>query len=334
MRSLIESAFYALTNHEKDKADALLREFMIQRSRQIHESIRLNGDLDLEAILKEDDTQEPVSVFEYASEGVEVIDQEPGAYLVVPNGEHFDVIGVATMEEAHQIAQVVSNNDGGEIKPASKEDLVELFGESAETIIGNISQVLPSATITDMFSDGIESFVSDELPATVIAVDVTNDVADADQEIDDAPVEPQEPEVEVSDNVASLGSDMRSLVQDFESEIEKTTLGEASLLPVEEVTSNVDGVDALGGKVHMNAATGVAAARDVNKAKPVVVKSTQHVGYDREAAPKADQIAGIKNSQGSATEQLSGINQGEPKDTLINSLADAEKHPSIFDKKI
>ena len=42
MRSILEKALLALLNEEKATADALFHDFILERSRQIHESQRLN----------------------------------------------------------------------------------------------------------------------------------------------------------------------------------------------------------------------------------------------------------------------------------------------------
>jgi hypothetical protein len=44
MRSILEKALIALLNEEREKADALFHEFILERSRQIHESLRQGED--------------------------------------------------------------------------------------------------------------------------------------------------------------------------------------------------------------------------------------------------------------------------------------------------
>jgi hypothetical protein len=48
MRSILEKALIALLNEEKDKADALFHDFILERSRQIHESLRQGEDFVLD----------------------------------------------------------------------------------------------------------------------------------------------------------------------------------------------------------------------------------------------------------------------------------------------
>lgn len=331
MRSILESAFYALTNHDKEKSDALFREFMLERSRQIHEAIRVNGDIDINEFLKED--QEPVAVNLFAEDedqGMDgLVDAAPQSFLIVPNGDSFDVFAMTSEDEAQNAAQVISTMDGGEATVASADALGDILGVDATDIIAGLTQSLTASAITDLYADGIESFDASNVPETVLATSVAGD--DSSDFIEDEVDDEEEDEV-----TSKLGSDLAALVDDFDAAIEKTSLGEAAvdnLKKLDTSHSDFEGVDALGNKVDVNIKTGVADVRN-EEAKPVEIKSKNHVGYDREEAPKAASRLVAKNVQLRAEENLEPARAGEPKNAALNTNGGAEKQVGLFDKKI
>lgn len=329
MRSILESAFYALTNQDKEKADSLFREFILERSRQIHEAIRVHGDFNIDELLKEDEEVVPVGVFDEVDDAVDVVDQAPAAFLLVPNGTDFTVFGVVSAEDADNAAQVIASLDGGEATVATAEELGGLLGVDPAEIIANLSQSLTASVIGELFADGMESFSVEGLPETAV-------VANAGVIVPEEEVVEAEPEVE--EEPSSIGTDLSALVDEFDAEIDKATLGEGAidrLKSVEAETTDVDGVDALGNKVAINKVTGVADVRDPKEAKPVVVRGDTHVGFDREAAPKAALLK-AKNSHDHASDGQTPARPGEPKNTLVNSYGKKgeENLKNIFDKKI
>lgn len=331
MRSILESAFYALTNHDKEKSDALFREYMIERSRQIHESIRTTGSVDINELLKEDETPVPVDVFS-SEVKVELIDQAPEAFLIISNGENFDVLGIVSAEEAEVAAKTVSSLDGGEARVATKDELVSLLGEESAAIVGGLTASISATSVGELFADGVEAFNSDDLPTSVVAINVSADVAeDADEESTESDVEPQTSEEE--QRLATIGSDLTALVKDFDDEIEKNTLGEGFVdrLAIVDATTK-DGVDSLGEPVAVNKVTGVATGGV--KAAPVAMKGSVHAGYDLEKAPEAIAVSDVKNSLAKADQDHTPAAAGEPADAMLNTFGGAEEQVGLFDKKI
>lgn len=332
MRSILESAFYALTNQDKDKADALFREFILERSRQIHESIRVNGHLSIDELLKEDEEVVPVGVFDEVDDTNEdVVDQAPGAFLLVPNGTDFTVFGVVSVEDADNAAQVITSLDGGEATVATAEELSDLLGVDSTELVANLSQSLTASVICDLFADGMESVSLEGLPETVVVANAGVVAPEDEVDVDEEPVD-------VDPITTSIGTDLSSLVDEFDAEIDKTTLGEGAIDRLKDVraeTTSTDGVDALGNKISINKETGVADVREPKDAKPVVVRGDQHVGFDREAAPKAALLK-AKNTLNHSTDGQAIAKAGEPKDTLVNSYGKKgeENLKNIFDKKI
>lgn len=324
MKLILEKAFYALLNQEKDKADSLFHEFILERSRQIHESLRQGEDF----ILDESWEQE-LSVDEMFSEADLIGDDEEG---------------MDEFTEAEGDDETVA---GGEEEGDGEGESVD--GEPVDGDAMDADAVDPEVAVTgDEAEMGLEDRVADleaELQRLAAVFDEElgtgegEEAADGEDEFnadaDEDEVVEGDLEITQSDdgdlNVhhdadSGLGDD------DFES------LGESALSDLEKVAApaNTEGKYLQDGKAQVNTKSPTLSkpVEQRQAGEPVKIKSSQHNGYEREAAPKTVDMKARQNTMKKADAKQSSVSKEGDKSALINSGSeDKSAQHSLFDKK-
>jgi hypothetical protein len=316
MRSILEKAFYSLLNQEKDKADALVHEFMIERARQIHESLRQGEDF----VLDESWEQE-LSIDEMFSEADLVDDEENVDGEDAPVGD--DAAGDDVDAEA--------DADGEELEVDGDVD-AEVDGDAVE---GEEIPLEDRVSELEAELQRLAAVFDDEMGAGEVAVgdEVSDDDMNLDGDEEDEVVEGDLEITQSDDGALSMSHDVDGLGDDdFES------LGESALSELEKVAApaNTEGKYLQDGKATVNTKSPTLSkpVEQRQAGEPVKIKSSTHSGYERESAPKSTDMKARQNTMKKADAKQSSVSKEGDKSALINDgKEDKSAQHSLFDKK-
>lgn len=294
MRSILEKALIALLNEEKDKADALFHDFILERSRQIHESLRQGEDF----VLDESWEQE-LSIDEMFSEA-DLADEEP-----------VEAEGEAAAEETTDAEEVPA--EGGE-EVVAADDAEEATAEEDRPIEDRVedleAELQRLAAEFDAALSGDETEMGDEV------------AADADSEVaGEVPAE-----LPVADAVDSEEGDDEQFESLGEGVVD--TLEPVNVKHAEGMTTGDTQ------KVDTAARVKNVPVDKRQAGEPVKIKSDEHSGYDRETAPKSAVMPKRRNTMTHGDDSMEGVKKEGDKSALLNTLGDDKSaQHSLFDKK-
>lgn len=297
MRSILEKALIALLNEEKDKADALFHDFILERSRQIHESLRQGEDF----VLDESWEQE-LSIDEMFSEA-DLADEEP---VADEEGEEAEADAIDTTDAEGEDAaadEITADAEEGKGEEVADDRPIEDRVEDLEAELQRLAAEFDAQFSDD---DGLGDLVGD--------MDVT---------ADDTPELPM-----AGDETAGDATD------DADEQFE--ALGESAVDELQEVSvTHAEGKTTSGSqKVDTKARALVTPPEKRQAGEPVKVKSAQHSGYEREAAPKSGSLPKGKNTLTKADASQSGVKKEGDKAAILNKGGeDKSAQHSLFDKK-
>lgn len=285
MRSILEQAVIHHLNGDAEKAEELMHQFIVARARQIHESMR-NGedpsaeDFDQEVVeetyFTEDDLSE-LTAGEEGDEGAEMDAPEADAFGGDMGDEAGDEAAAADLE-ADLDAPAIEGGEGD-----VEEQLVDLTSR-LEELVAKFEDVLGSddeveadadADAFDFDAEGTEPEASDEAEAEALS--------------DDA-MDGEEDEIEE-------GFD--DLAESVVSELEKISV---------ELTT--DGKEIAAGKTFSQQGKSTLPQKSISArqgGEPVRLKSTNHVGFERESAPAVKDLKKRRNNVKTANAALSSV---------------------------
>lgn len=325
MKLILEKAFYALLNQEKDKADSLFHEFILERSRQIHESLRQGEDF----ILDESWEQE-LSVDEMFSEADLIGDDEEGMDEFTEAEGDDEIEGEGGDDVTADAEATEGDGEGepadavdGEVAVTGDEEEMGLEDRVAdlEAELQRLAAVFDEELGT---GEGQEAVAGEEGSDDDFNADADEDeVVEGDLEI----TQSDDGDLNVHHNADNgLGDD------DFES------LGESALSDLEKVAApaNTEGKYLQDGKAQVNTKSPTLSkpVEQRQAGEPVKIKSSQHNGYERETAPKTVDMKARQNTMKKADAKQSSVSKEGDKSALINSgTEDKSAQHSLFDKK-
>lgn len=352
MRSILEKALIALLNEDKAKADALFHDFILERSRQIHESLRQGEDF----VLDESWEQELAIDEMFTEADLEDVtpdgDYDPridtGVWMKTPHGS-FCVVDsdeeaaklvqhgwVETDEEEAKNESSIFDYEGLMIYSTAEEALAsEGLAEEAEEA-EEVSSEASEETIEDRVDD-IEAELQ-RLSAEFSEL-VGDDEGEA-EEVTEATIEVTDGDtvVHIDTEEASEGAVSDSMASDDFSDEEFAQLGESILDELErvDVKGDVEGMTS-GEKVAVDTTSRVTSKPSDKRVagEPIRIKSEKRSGYDREAAPKSDTFKARRNTLKSATDDLKTSSKEGDASAELNKLGDDKTaQAGLFDKKI
>lgn len=306
MRSILEKALIALLNEDKAKADALFHDFILERSRQIHESLRQGEDFVLDESWEQELAIDEMFTEADLEDEVIVSADEAGA----EQAEAGDDAGVES-EEA----------EAGEEQAEAGEGSEEAGEETIEDRVDDIEAELQrlSAEFSELVGDADEGEAEEVTEATI-------EVTDGDTV------------VHIDTEEASEGAVSDSMASDDFSDEEFAQLGESIIDELErvDVKGDVEGLTS-GEKVAVDTASRVASKPSDKRVagEPVRIKSEKRSGFEREAAPKSDTFKARRNTLKSATDDLKASSKEGDASAELNKLGDDKTaQAGLFDKKI
>ena len=316
MRPLLEKAIVHLLNEETDKANALFHKFMVERSRQIHESLRQGEDVALSEGWDDEITSE-----EYFSEG-DLDDAEDGdvtdmaADEVAADLSAEDDLGdaVGEVEDAEADIDAVEGDMGDEFGDMGEELPVEDRLESIEDTLKDLTASLEAALAEMNDEDSVED---SELAAQMdtdmgdedALEDADADLEDADADLKDAEADEKENEFPTDEDEEFDEDDLDDITESVMSELEKISI------------TMTDGKEVGTGKTISGNNKSPLPMEKVEKrtgAKPVTIKSKDHNGYERETAPTVNDMKARKNTKKRAEDGRTVVPAGGDKSAVLN----------------
>jgi hypothetical protein len=337
MRSILEKALIALLNEEKDTADALFHDFILERSRQIHESLRQGEDFILDESMETE-----LAIDEMFSE----------ADLSDDMGDAEQVDEFADEEETETDApafgaegdEVAGDEFGGD------EEGEEIEGEElpVEDRLTNLESQLQAlaaefdASMNGEEFDGEGEFGAEEEPVQEGTVEI---VAHNDGEIDITATTDEDGDDFGADAGlgmdmgADVGADLGADLGDDELSMEDfDDLSESAVDELEKVTvATGDGREQGNGKFKQNTQS-IIKSHGVNdrafKGTPVKINAKEHSGYAAEPAPSTKKLAtSAKNVKSKGEEGRTGVKKEGNPAALINKGGEDSGAKSLIGSK-
>jgi hypothetical protein len=316
MRSILEKALIALLNEEREKADALFHEFILERSRQIHESLRQGEDFVLDEswenelaidemfteadLIGEDDEEESdddqVNEFAFDDDSSDDSDSDTDT-------------DTDTDADVDADADVDSADDAAADADVDAEDDVESDEDDIETRVDDIEAELQK--LAAEFDALVSGDAGDSADADAFA-DTDGDDESFDQFGDDSD----------SSSDSDFGSDDGDDVEESFDDFTESFVSELDKVSVK----MDDGTELGGGKVTQNKKSPGLQPKLNDRAlkgEPVVVKSTEHNGFDKEPSPKTGDLIGSKsyrNTKAKAADGRSKVSKEGNKSAMLNDL--------------
>jgi len=310
MRSILEKALVALINEDKDQADALFHEFVLERSRQIHESLRQGEDMILD-----ENWEQSLAIDEMFSEAdlLEADEDEGDDEVVGAEGD--DTV------EGDDEAEGDQADADEEAEDEEDEEGEDEGDEPIEDRVSDLEAQLAELTAEFDALMGDEEVVGDEVMVP---------------ELGDDEVEEGELDITQSDNgdmtITHHPDDVAAMDDEqFES------LGESIVDELEDVSvKHAEGMTT-DGKLPVDTKGRALSNKHEDRlaGEPVEIKSSQHNGYEREAAPKNDTMKPRRNTVKKSTDGQSKVSKEGDKSAVLNTgKEDTSALKGLFDKKL
>jgi hypothetical protein len=329
MRSILEKALLALLNEEKATADALFHDFILERSRQIHESLRQGEDFILDESMENE-----LAIDEMFSE--DDLSDDMG------DGEQIDEF--ATDDEESQ-APAFGTDDAvaGDEFGAEGEEGLEGEGEPEtieDRVTGLEAELQSLAAEFDAMMNGDEEGDTDEFGAEgeeeTVEEGTVEIVAHNDGEIDiTATTDDDELGGDTSMGMGMDagfgGDDLGSDLGDDELNMDDfDDLSESAVDDLEKVTvATGDGREQGNGKFKQNTQS-IIKSHPVGdrafKGTPVKINAKEHSGYAAEPSPSSKKLAtSAKNVKSKGEEGQAGVKKEGDTAALLNKNSGEDK---------
>lgn len=337
MRSILEKALIALLNEEKDTADALFHDFILERSRQIHESLRQGEDFILDESMENE-----LAIDEMFSEADLSDDMDGGEQVdEFADEEETETDAPAFGAEGDDVAtdEFGGDEEGleGEGEPETIEDRVSGLEAELQSLAAEFDAMMNGEEV-----DGDE-FDAEEEPVQEGTVEI---VAHNDGEIDITATTDEDGGDEFGadaglgmDMGADVGMDLGTDLGDDELSMEDfDDLSESAVDELEKVTvATGDGREQGNGKFKQNTQS-IIKSHGVNdrafKGTPVKINAKEHSGYAAEPAPSTKKLAtSAKNVKSKGEEGQTGVKKEGNSAALINKGGEDSGAKSLIGSK-
>jgi hypothetical protein len=319
MRSILEKALIALLNEEREKADALFHDFILERSRQIHESLRQGEDFVLD---------------ESWEAGLAMDEMFTESDLI---GEEDDT---AEDEQVNEFAgdDEVAGEDGEEVSADAEADADDMAADDAAE-----DSAIDAEGDVEGEDQDIETRVDDlEAELTRLAAEFDALVAGEDEVVDGVRGDLEGGEFGAEDGDDAFAGEDDFGGDDFggDAEVEEEgfdPLGESALSDLEKVkVTMADGVEQGGKSFTQNKKSPALQPKLGDRAlkgEPVEIKAKEHSGFEKETAPSvADQkIVKARNTKAKAADGRTKVSkEGDKSAELNDPLLSKENDKSLI----
>lgn len=346
MRSILEKALVALINEDKETADKLFHDFVLERSRQIHESIRQGEDFVLDEGL-----EDSIAVEDMFSAPTSQLGEMKGPYGDDDEPEDYveDDLGDLDEDEDEDFMEGKSykrnRDDDADVKKKQDKDQAKARQQKREPVEegktfkhdeDDEDDVADKKKADKQKRDDKKSkrepVEEGQLTATQGDDGVLTIVHEPEGAAVAAPVVAPVAEPVVGGEVApetDMDMDLDPGVDEFDSvsDDEFSALGESLVSELEKIIINTkDGEEVGDGKSvkqEKHSPTPNRAAADrVDQAAPVEVKGDEHNGFDRETAPSVEGSKVRQNAFKQGKDSLDKVKDGGDTKALLNQMGD------------
>lgn len=293
MRSLLEKAIVHLLNEDNDAAVSLFHQFMVERARQIHNSLR-QGD---EVVLSEGWDDEIASEQYFADGDLEDLEDHPG------EDTDGDMSPIGGLEGTDDVAGDDCDVDG-------------MGGDDMEGMDGDVDGMDGDESVSsklDDIEDQLEALTR-EFEAMMAEIDGEEGDEGAEGELDDLDfggeedgddVEAEsdtevEPDGEVDSEAEETVGESAEMDEEELDDITESVIAELEKVLVGNMTTDGEEVGD-GGKIKngndKSTLTMKKANADDANPKTLVSKQSQHTGYERETPPVTPKPVKLKSRQ-------------------------------------
>lgn len=332
MRSNLEKAIVHLLNEENDKAEALFHKFMVERARQIHESLRQGEDLVLEEGWDEEITTESYfteddleGLEDGGDEGMDDMGDAAGDDMGDAEGEEEEEAAADDMADAEGDLDAAADDLGdadadmdGDADMGGEgdvEDRVEDLEDQLERLTAEFEALMADEQGDDMGGDedmgASDDMGGDEMDGEDMDAGEADDMADG-----------------MEDDMEDEGGEEESfddLSESIVSELEKISV---TLSDAKEIGS--------GGSVSTNKKSllGHGGKADTDDAEPTASKQETHTGFEREPAPAVKDMKKRRNTKNKAMDGMPTVSKEGDKGANLNKdfAGGGENTKSVFNK--
>jgi hypothetical protein len=309
MKNILEQAIVHLLNEENDKANELFHRYMVERARQIHESLRQGepdacseeyfGESDLDGIESDADSDMVPTGEDNAEFGASEADAEGDEDAAGDLDD--DVDGDDTYGDDAVAGDDLGNEEEtlDDIK-ASIDELIAKFDEMMGT--GDDDADADAEGDDDNFGDDTDAGddYSDEDSSE--DEDHEDDFTGADDQSDDVNESEDDEDGEDADD------DFDAITESIIAELEKVSVAHAD-----------DKEIGTGKTVGGNKTSALPSKKaDPADAKPVKIDSKDHVGFEREPAPASKSLKKAKNTRSKSTDGMEKVSKEGDKSSALN----------------
>jgi hypothetical protein len=333
MRSILEQAFDALLNEQHGKAEELFHKFMVERARQIHESIRQGEDYVLEENWQDELTTESY----FGEEDLDGLDGEEGEEGAEGGDEGFSDEGDDLGAEGGEFgADDAADDLGGDLGTEGGEE--GEFGEPE----GDDASV---ADRLDDIEDTIEKFAA-EFTAAMDALAGGDDLGDEDDlgaeggEEDFGAGEGEDDGLGAEvDGAGEFGGEApEDDMEDGEDQpmenAEYDDMMESIIDELEKVSVTLDDGKEIGtGSSFTQVKTAAIPQKSPDARQggaPIKQKRDDHKSFERETAPSVADMKKRRNTKGKGTEGQSSVSKEGDKSAELNKLDSEQNTKSLF----
>jgi len=347
MRSLLEKAIVHVLNDDQDKAEALFHRFMVERAREIHETLRQNADIQLnegwdneiqeeeyfDNVPDDEEGGDKLAGVEDGGEGDMAMDTDAGG--MGAEGEGMDVVDGDDAgldgdieDEGFDDQGLEGESEGLEAKlddiESKMDDLSAEFDRLMSEIGGDNADDLDGDEFGD--DDGLEGVedVSDDSvgDAGMEANEFGDEAGESDDlagRMEDDMADEQQPEHKMAEDTDEFPDDemMEDITESVLAELEKVAAPGNSHKEVGSAGKTVGNGD---NKVLPNHPVN----DRVSQAKPYLVKGGNNDSFERETPPPTKTVQSRRNND-AGVKKLKTVPKGGDGSALINSDFAAKK---------
>ena len=358
MRSLLEKAIVQLLNGDQGKAEALFHKFIVERAREIHESLRQNEDVQLnegwDTEIQEEEYFDDLGDKDDGLDGEGDAPEMAGAETDMAGAED-DMAGAETdMADADAdmdgMDDVVDGDDMGEEGGGDLESKLDDIEAKMDELSAEFDRIM-SELGGDVGDEGLgddddleglgDEGLGDDLGGEAEGLgDEMGDVADegddlADRMEDDLGDEHQ-PEHEMAEGEEpEMGNEDDEMLED----ITESVLAELDKVTAPTMTTDGKEIGS-GGKTvsgnHGDSLPHHPASDRVNQAKPYMVKGGNNDSFERETPPSSGKVKIQARNNDAGVKKLKSVPKGGDGAALINkdfAGGRPETQPTIDGKK-
>ena len=299
MKSILEQALVHLLNEDREKANELMHKFIIERARDIHETLREGDEADMD--MDDDCALEEEFFTEADLEDAEAVDQLEDDLGDTDTGE--------------------SEMGAGDVDMGDDADMGDDDMGAGDVDMGGDADV-------DADLDAAEDDTGDE------SADLSDKIDQIEDEISALQAEFDKIMAEFSDEEMDGDDDTDVDAVDTDSDAEFPDINESVVDELKKVvTPNVDGMGATGGKqITTKTETGI--ADDNCEAEPFKsVAKNPHTHFNLETAPKSGHLKKYSNSRNHAKDDTSSVPPSGNKKAELSKPVQGNNKPAFPTKK-